>query len=326
MLISGQEYKALDTREKITMADSFVIGSNKLGSGNGESKLYIGNEGNVLRSFYGNTGFNIKCFLMRQDLINFHIGLHPEYKSPRLDYRKKEKLSELYDRRLAKIQNLPELIFFNLQEQTQIVGPRVYVNSTDGNYQLIRELSLPNLSYISIMKIISESGEILFYIRLFTDFMDSFGITEHPAAIEEEEKSISADTKLTEDQKLQTVRARIGQGKYRKNLLEQCPFCPITLVSDDRLLIASHIKPWAASDQFEKTDPKNGFMFTPTIDYLFDSGFITFDDKKKMYVSPWLSKPTISRLNLKPLSVIDLLPVDGRQKYLEYHRNVIFKK
>jgi hypothetical protein len=31
-----------------------------------------------------------------------------------------------------------------------------------------------------------------------------------------------------------------------------CPFCPITLISDDRLLIASHIKPWVASDDFEK--------------------------------------------------------------------------
>ena len=326
MLISGKEYTAVDTREKITMADSFVIGSNKLGSGNGESKLYIGNEGNSLRSFYGNIGFNIKSFLLKQDLLNFHIGLRPEYKSPQLEYRKKDKLSELYDRRLEKINDLPEIIFFNLQEQTQIDGPRIYVNSTDINYQLIRELSLPNLSYISLMKITSSTGEILFYIRLFTDFMDSFGVTEHPSAIEEEEMSISANTKLTDDQKLQTVKARIGQGKYRKNLLEQCPFCPITLVSDDRLLIASHIKPWAASDQFEKTDPKNGFMFTPTIDYLFDSGFITFDDKKKIYISPWLSKPTISRLNLKPLTIVDLLPIDGRQNYLEYHRNTIFKK
>lgn len=41
-------------------------------------------------------------------------------------------------------------------------------------------------------------------------------------------------------------------------------------VSDDRLLIASHIKPWAASDEKEKIDPKNGFMFTPTFDFLFD--------------------------------------------------------
>jgi len=86
------------------------------------------------------------------------------------------------------------------------------------------------------------------------------------------------------------------------------------------LLIASHIKPWAASEQNEKIDPKNGFMFTPTIDYLFDSGFITFEDSKKMIISPWLSKPTIQRLNIKPKQIITHLPISGREKYLSYHR------
>ena len=49
------------------------------------------------------------------------------------------------------------------------------------------------------------------------------------------------------------VRARVGQGEYRTKLLGECPFCPITLVTDDRLLIASHIKPWIKSDNKEKT-------------------------------------------------------------------------
>jgi predicted restriction endonuclease len=155
--------------------------------------------------------------------------------------------------------------------------------------------------------------------------MDSFGVTEHPIDIKNEEALIEDNSFLSKDEKLQTVKARVGQGKYRKQLLEQCPFCPVTLVSDDRLLIASHIKPWAASEQAEKIDPKNGFMFTPTIDYLFDSGFITFEDNKKMVVSPWLSKPTINRLNIKPLKIIDQLPIIGRERYLNYHRNNVFK-
>lgn len=52
-------------------------------------------------------------------------------------------------------------------------------------------------------------------------------------------------------------KAREGQGKYRELLLEQCHFCPITMISDERLLIASHIKPWAASSDDEKIDPYN---------------------------------------------------------------------
>ena len=175
------------------------------------------------------------------------------------------------------------------------------------------------------MKLIANDGEIIYYIKLFTDFKDSFGVTSHPSTVQKEEALLEQNISLSKEVKLQTVKARIGQGKYRKQLLEQCPFCPVTLVSDERLLIASHIKPWAVSNQNEKIDPKNGFMFTPTIDYLFDSGFISFEDNKKMLVSPWLSKPTISRLNIKPLKVIDHLPIFGREKYLQYHRESIFK-
>lgn len=325
MLINSKEFLPIDTREKITMADSFVVRANKLGSGNGESKLYIGNEGEVLRNFYGASGFKDKCFILREDLVNFLNDLKAEYTSPQLPYKKKEELPALYFSRLKKILALPQFIWFSIEEQTQIEGSRVYINSTDANYQLIRELSLPNLSYISLMKLSASDGEVVYYIRLFTDFMDSFGAMTHPAEIQKEEELVKENTSLSQEEKLQTVKARIGQGKYRKQLLEQCPFCPVTLVSDDRLLIASHIKPWAASEQHEKTDPKNGFMFTPTIDYLFDSGFITFEDSKKMIISPWLSKPTIHRLNIKPMRIIEQLPVIGREKYLNYHREKVFK-
>jgi hypothetical protein len=325
MLINSKEFLPIDTREKITMADSFVVRANKLGSGNGESKLYIGNEGELLRSFYGASGFKDKCFILREDLVNFLNDLKAEYTSPQLPYKKKDELPALYFSRLKKILALPQFIWFSIEEQTQIEGPRVYINSTDANYQLIRELSLPNLSYISLMKLSASDGEVVYYIRLFTDFMDSFGAMTHPAEIQKEEELVKENTSLSQEEKLQTVKARIGQGKYRKQLLEQCPFCPVTLVSDDRLLIASHIKPWAASEQHEKTDAKNGFMFTPTIDYLFDSGFITFEDNKKMIISPWLSKPTIHRLNIKPMRIIEQLPVLGREKYLSYHREKVFK-
>jgi len=326
MLIKDKIFLPVDTVEKITIADSFVVRSNKLGSGNGESKFYIGNDGETLRGFYGKSGFSDKCFFLKKDLITFLTDLKAEYLSPQLPYKKKDELPDLFYSRLKKISALPTIIWFSIKDQTQIAGPRVYINSTDENYQLIRELALPNLSYLSLLKLFSQvDGEIIYQARLFTDFMDSFGVTAHPGEAIKEIDRIEASTNLSQDQKYQTVKARVGQGKYRKQLLEECPFCPITLVSDDRLLIASHIKPWAASEQHEKIDSKNGFMFTPTIDYLFDQGFITFEDNKQLIVSPWLSKSTISRLNIKPKIIISQLPITGREKYLNYHRSIIFK-
>jgi len=52
--------------------------------------------------------------------------------------------------------------------------------------------------------------------------------------------------------------------------------CPFTKINDNRLLIASHIKPWAFSDNKERLDLKNVFVLSPLFDKLFDRGLISF--------------------------------------------------
>ena len=122
------------------------------------------------------------------------------------------------------------------------------------------------------------------------------------------------------------MKARLGQGEYRRKLLEDCPFCPFTMVNDERLLIASHIKPWVKSDDTEKIDPKNGFTLTPTFDKLFDGGFITFTEDKKLVVSPFISPMNQNRLNIHDGLIIRKLPLDEKRwNYLQYHRENVFK-
>ena len=131
---------------------------------------------------------------------------------------------------------------------------------------------------------------------------------------------------ISKKEKERLIKARVGQGAYREKLLEECPFCPFTLVDDERLLIASHIKPWVKSTDKEKIDPKNGFMFTPTYDKLFDRGFITFADDKSLIVSPWLSSMNQERLSIYTGKLIDKLNLDEeRKEYLKYHRENILK-
>jgi len=97
------------------------------------------------------------------------------------------------------------------------------------------------------------------------------------------------------------------------------------MVSDERILIASHIKPWAKSNDIEKIDPMNGFMFTPTFDYLFDRGFLTFSNDKRVKLSPFLTKMTYSKLGISDNKIFQQLPINGREKYLDYHRKEIFQ-
>lgn len=319
--INNTSYEIIDAIEKLTVADSFVKRSNKIMTGNGEAKLYVGNNNDDVRAFFGTTGFNNRCFILKKDIEQYLRDAEAEYKNPQQPYRHKDAMPNYWLQRVELVETLPSILWFNLKEQTQIAGPRIYVKSDEPAYDLIRELSLPFITYLSAIKLKSENSDIVYYFRLFVDY---FGDAQHPGEVKQEEEKINAEP-IPDEAKKQIQYARIGQGKYRRALLNECPFCPITLVSDDRLLIASHIKPWVASPDTEKTDPKNGFMFTPTYDFLFDRGFITFTDDKRMLVSPWLSKTTCSKLNIADDKKYNLLPTAGREKYLQYHRTQVFK-
>jgi len=318
--ILNQEYKVIDTKEKITIADSFVVRQNKIGTGKGEAKLYVGQDNQQIRDFFGKSGFTIKCFLLKKDLLAYLEETKVEYLNPEQPYVNKFILPNLWQERIEKINKLPELIEFEIIEQSQISGPRIYVKSTDKAYKIIRELSLPNITYITIVKLVNQKRELFYYFKLFADY---FGDVQHPYTIEKEAKEIAQLEKDKEG--LTLTKARKGQGKYRQELLNLCPYCPITMVSDDRLLIASHIKPWAKSNEIEKIDPYNGFMFTPTFDYLFDRGFMTFTKDKRIQLSPFLSKMTYSKLGISDNKIIHQLPLEKREAYMEYHRKEIFQ-
>lgn len=320
--IDGVNYDIIDTKERMSIPDNFVVNSNKVGTGNGEAKFYVGNDNETTRLFFGEEPFEIKCFLRKQDLLQYLEQIKVDYDNHEQPYRKINELPRLWYERYKTIKSIPEVIWFNAEEQVHLKGPRVYVNSKDRAYHLIRLIALPNITYISAMKLRGDNGAVVFYFRLFIERIEKY----NTVVAQQEIKKIEAESDITPAKKNQIIYARVGQGRYREALLGECPFCPVSLVSDDRLLIASHIKPWAVSDEHEKIDPKNGFMFTPTYDFLFDRGFITFADDKKMYVSPWLSKVTCRKLELVDQKTFFMLPTEGREKYLAYHRKNIFKK
>lgn len=328
MEIHGQQFKIEDTFDTpITVPDSFVLNPNKLGTGNGEAKLYIASK-DKMRDFYGGEGFNAKCFILKKDLIAYMQAMKFEYLHPSQQYRGHGKFADLWRERMEKIEKLNEIIEFDLQDQTQIEGPRGYVKSSDDGYQLIRELSLPLVSYISTMQLSKADNTHVYYWKLFADF-DAISDKTHAAVFQygKRGKLGNPKEKEKENAKEKELRqARIGQGLYREKLLNECPFCPITMINDERLLIASHIKPWVVSDNKEKIDPKNGFMLSPLYDKLFDRGFITFTDERRVRISNWLSPQNQKRIGIKNDDFFQLLPMDdARKQYLRYHREFIFK-
>ena len=326
MRILGSNYTVLDNFDGcITVPDCIVVAKNKLGGGHGEGKLYIASK-EEMRSFYGSEGFNAKCFLLKEDLKQYMQSIKPEYLNPTLNYRGRDDFESLWRERMQAIELLDDMILFDVKDQTQIVGPRGYINSEDLGYQIIREISLPLVSYISVLKV-SDGGRVpLFYWKLFVDYdaLDKDNALVFKYGRTQQEVTIPAPRRTKRDEEIS--RSRIGQGKYRDQLLEECPFCPITMINDERLLIASHIKPWAVSSDKEKIDPHNGYMLSPLYDKLFDRGLISFTADRKMLVSNWLSPKNISRIGLEDMKFYQNLPLGSdRLQYLEYHRDCVFK-
>ena len=331
MNIEGERFSFVDTFETpITVADSWVMPKNKLGGGNGEAKLYVGSR-DKMEKFFGEIGFTATCFVLRQDLQAYMNAIKAEYFTPSQDYRGRDEMRSLWFERMGKIDALPSgIVIFTIKEQSQIAGPRGYVNSSDKVYKLIREISLPLVSYISAMRL-DYNGQPMFYLKLFADFEE---IEKRKAFIENYGSAI----KQAEDNSLFGVReepierkpfvryGREGQDEYRRKLLEECPFCPITMINEESLLIASHIKPWAVSNSKERIDPNNGFILSPLYDKLFDRGYITFSVDKRVSISNWLSRQVKDRIGIKENQLFQFLPInDARASYLDYHRSTVFK-
>ena len=63
--------------------------------------------------------------------------------------------------------------------------------------------------------------------------------------------------------------------------------CCVTGVSESRLLIASHIKPWR-EDTENRLNPRNGLCLSALVDRAFDLGLVTISHDYRLMVSPQL--------------------------------------
>ncbi len=332
MLIDGQKFTVKNTFDRlITVPDCFVVRKNKLGTGNGEAKLYVGDKSEMYDFFSrGDPGFRkVQCFLTKTDLLHYLDATKQEYLNPSQSYAGRDDFAQLWEERMDKVKSMPEIIEFTIDDQDQIEGTRGYIKSNDDGYQIIRELSLPLITYISAMEVSDRSRAGKFYFKLFVDFEAVANLKNGPLVFNYGDKKVNAvlpKHQAKQERKDDEFRkSRDGQGKYRDALLDECPYCPITMINDERLLIASHIKPWACSTDKEKVDPKNGYMLSPLYDRLFDRGLISFTDDRHIIISNWLSPKNKSRIGITDNQFIQRLPMDDkRKKYLKFHRDKVF--
>ncbi len=131
---------------------------------------------------------------------------------------------------------------------------------------------------------------------------------------------------IKEKDKETIIKARIGQGRYRELLKQKWNNTEsISDYANPDFMRASHIKPWKNCDNKECIDPENGLLLKPDNDFLFDQGYISFNDDGRIIISKMLSKQDIQEFHLS--EEIRIKQVTPKMKdYLNYHREKIFKK
>jgi hypothetical protein len=142
---------------------------------------------------------------------------------------------------------------------------------------------------------------------------------------EKKEAEINANQNLTTTEKTALVKARRGQGIFRKNVFDFEKRCRVTGVANPRYLIASHIKPWVQSTNAEKLDGANGLLLSPHIDHLFDTGNISFSDRGDVICSSQVDRAVLKQLHIDPTINVGSFCKE-QLPYLAYHREFRLKR
>jgi hypothetical protein len=74
----------------------------------------------------------------------------------------------------------------------------------------------------------------------------------------------------------------------------------------------------------ERLDGENGLLLTPSIDHLFDRGFISFEDTGRLIIAPVAHLPSLQRMGISTDQAVNVGEFsEGQRHFLDYHRNSV---
>jgi putative restriction endonuclease len=127
---------------------------------------------------------------------------------------------------------------------------------------------------------------------------------------------------------LANVKIRIGQSEFRTLVLSNFQSkCCLSGISEEGLLVASHIIPWSR-DKSKRGDPGNGLCLFVEFDNYFDKGMISISDDFSVIVSNRCSsfsqplRDRLAELEGRKMASPSVTPINPA--FLLYHRENIF--
>jgi len=218
--IDNIEYNIIDAIQDFRAEDSFIHRSNKLAQfdGNGESKKHIGTYngelGQRISNFFDYSTWGLEhfddekkrktinsaiesgaviqentCFFSKTNLLKYLDDAKAEYYAQEQIYH--NDISVYYNERYQEVQDIEtEHIPFSIYDASDNLSQRQnrgYIRSDDSIWKLWRELILPKISYLSILKLVpvvptKENNSTIFYFRVLLDYQ--FRTFVHPSALQ----------------------------------------------------------------------------------------------------------------------------------------------
>jgi hypothetical protein len=159
-------------------------------------------------------------------------------------------------------------------------------------------------------------GEL--YAVLARNYM--LGVSLPDAPLREFELGVANLPRTTEAERL--VVQRVGQEVFRKaQLVYWSGRCPLTGITDEALLRAPHIVPWAKCEtDDQRLDVHNGLLLSALWDAAFDAGLVSFADDGAVLTASHLSAASVAALrlaNTKPLIGLTM----AHRANLTWHRS-----
>ncbi len=189
--------------------------------------------------------------------------------------------------------------------------------------------SVPDVLARELIRLIGSEASNLLNANAVRDEVVPLVADPLPDVIEWEDyisAQIQNDRSLGETERSSIVVARRGQGLFKRKVQEIEAGCRVTGVERVEHLIASHCKPWRDCEtNKERLDGENGLLLTPSIDHLFDRGYISFEDKGELLISPVAHRESLRRMGIEVDARLNVGAFSsGQAKYLDFHREQVF--
>jgi putative restriction endonuclease len=170
-----------------------------------------------------------------------------------------------------------------------------------------------------------EGRVVLRSFNLFTERPSkfTFELIEKRIEVEDMVAEIQSEYGIPETEREAIIKSRIGQGLYRNRSIELWKTCSVTGFTKEKVLIASHIKPWKLSSNEERINPYNSLLLVPTLDKLFDNGYIGFDNSGRIMLSSKVGQQDWDRIGITTKLFLREVPTETKH-FLDYHAEYIY--